>query len=68
MGNEVELVGENEEVELLGKESELVEKDEVEELLGNEEGYIEGVVKLAGVGELVLVKIDVVMLAVTVNV
>ena len=52
----------------MGNEAELVEKDEVEELLGNEEGYIEGVVKLAGVGELVLVIIDVVMLAVTVNV
>ena len=47
----------------------MVGKDEGEELLGkNEEGNIEGVVKLAGVGELALVISDVVMLAVTVNV
>ena len=62
------MVGKDEGEELLGKEPELVEKDEVEELLGNEEGNIEGVVKLAGVGELALVISDVVMLAVTVNV
>ena len=62
------MVGKNEAEELLGKEPELVEKDEVEEVLSNEEGNIEGVVKLAGVGELALVISDVVMLAVTVNV